>query len=181
MPNIGYIDKMDILLYSITLKQEDFFNLLVWFLSFIVGFSAIAYFLKQKIMYLLSIIFTFILIIKSINYVIDSNRDSQLNIYVNNNELIFITKRNNEEIKKRVVSVDNVNNLKLDNIIEKDRGGLSSVSGSTFHYKAIIYTDNNSKQKELISTRNMFDSKFISINDLDNIFKKIKSITKSKK
>ena len=181
MLNTGYTDNMDILLYSTTLKQEDFFNLLVWFLIFIAGFSAIAYFLKQKIMYLLSIIFTFILIVKSINYVIDSSRDSQLNIYVNNDELIFITKRDSEEIKKRVISINNIHNLKLDNIIDKDRGGLSSVSGSTFHYKAITYTNNKSQHKELISTRNMFDSKFISINDLDNIFTKIKSINKRKK
>ena len=160
---------MDILLYSTILKQEDFLTPLVWLLSFIIIFSFDAYFFKQKIIYLLSIIFTFILIIKSINYLIDINRKSTLNIYSNDTELIFITKRDDEIIKKQIFNYKDIHNLQLKNIIEKDRG-----STSTFHYKAIIYTNDKSEERELISTRNMFDGKFISVYDLNNIFDKIK-------
>ena len=161
---------------SIVLKQEDFFNLLVWFLSFIVIFALLGYFFKTKVLYLASAIFSLVFIFKTINYIIDSKTNSQLKIYINNDSLIIAVYRDNNELYKQTVKREKLQNIIIKDMIEKDRGGLSPITGSTAHYKAILYQNS----KELISTRNMYDGKFISIDDLEVLYKKIKQINNFK-
>ena len=160
------------LLYVAILKPENFYGLIVWLISFIIIPSIIAYLSKNRLLYIFSIIILLITIFKFINYQIDVNRNSKLYIFKNKKELIFIVKRDNKQIKKRTINLKDIHNIKIEHIVEKDRGGLSPVTGSTFYYTAITFTDKKNNKKELISTRNMFDSKFISIDDINNIFNK---------
>jgi len=167
---------MEILLYTITLQQEDFFNLLVWFLSFIVVFSLLGYLFKTKVLYLASIIFGLVLIIKSINYFIDSNVESQLKVYIDSDNLTIRIYRDNSELYRQVIKRSKLKNIYIKDMIVKDRGGLSPISGSTAHYKAIVYKDSD----ELITTRNMYDGKFISVKDLEVLYQKLKQINNFK-
>ena len=167
------------LLFIANLYPEDFYSLLPWFLGFIFVSSLVAYFSKSKVLYLFSILMFTIMSMKFFSFINDMEHMSKLYIYNNNKNLVFITKRNNVVINKYIIKIRNIHNLNIKNIIEKDRGSLSSITGSTFHYKAITYVDENKHFKELISTRNLFDNKYISVNNLEQIIYKIKEIIKN--
>jgi len=159
---------MQEIIFLTILKTTDFYNELLWFFSFILVSFILAYFFKQKIFYLLSIIFIFITIFKYINYEINIKNITNLYILNINKKYFIEVIENNNIIYKNQITL---NNLNFKNVILKDRGGLSSISGSTIHYSVIL--NNN---KEILSTINSFNGKFISRKSLKELYLTLKNI-----
>jgi len=151
-----------IAIYS--LSPNDFLSTIPWFLGLIIIPALIAYLSKGKVLYLFSIIISFIFLYNFIFYELNKEKNMTLSVYKDKNNLLFVLKENDKN-----VSLNNVilpcARFELKHIVERDK----RISSFKSTYDS-IYACN----QEVISTRNSFNGFFLRKNDLQELYYKLK-------